>query len=257
MNSCLDLLTGRRCSPCPKYSNECCRVTLESSGGIRYSWTSITALQWTRLGRVDRPTPLHTRSWSNYSTFRSPTVFGCPCAGYRRQKIKRPTLLHDGDLTKSFDSGQRRSKRCRSFSGDLPLRSHGVVRKRSTNIFANDRRDEETAVLFKASIWECSNGVDVFRQDVAVTPDLGTKAFGYCFPPPIMVGHIAQGMAEREAHAVLVMPDVQEHWSPRVEQATTRELALPTVGTLGCPHHQDGVRDNLHTRHTTACALWN
>lgn len=39
---------------------------------------------------------------------------------------------------------------------------------------------------------EGSDRLDFCRQDVLVTPGLGTKAFGYCFKPPIMVGHIVQ-----------------------------------------------------------------
>lgn len=37
---------------------------------------------------------------------------------------------------------------------------------------------------------EGSDGVDVFWQNVALTPGQSTPAFGFCFPPPIMVGHI-------------------------------------------------------------------
>ena len=59
------------------------------------------------------------------------------------------------------------------------------------------------------SRYQGSAGVDVFRQNVAVTPGENTTAFGYCFPPPVMVGHVVQHMAECRAHAVIVLPDVR------------------------------------------------
>lgn len=96
---------------------------------------------------------------------------------------------------------------------------------------------------------EGSVGVDVFRHDVAVTPGLGTSAFGYCFPPPVMIGHVAHHMSECSARAVEVLPDVHEYWAPRVRRATVRELALPSRGTFGFPHHKDGVREFVYARH--------
>ena len=96
---------------------------------------------------------------------------------------------------------------------------------------------------------EGTAGVDVLRQDVAVTPGLGTPAFGYCFPPPVMVGHVIQHLAECRAHAVIVIPDVHDYWLPRVGRATVKSLAVSRRGSLGYPHHQDGVREYVYPRH--------
>ena len=96
---------------------------------------------------------------------------------------------------------------------------------------------------------EGSTGVDVFRHNVAVNPGGQEAAFGYCFPPPVMVGHIVQHMAECRARAVIVIPNVREHWFPRVHRATVRSLAIPKIGSFGFPHHQDGVRDHVFIRY--------
>ena len=96
---------------------------------------------------------------------------------------------------------------------------------------------------------EGSPGVDVFRHIVAVNPGGQEAAFGSCFPPPVTVGHIAQHMAECRASTVIVMPDVREHWFPRVHRATVRSLAIPKTGSFGFPHHQDGVRDHVFMRY--------
>ena len=42
---------------------------------------------------------------------------------------------------------------------------------------------------------EGSAGVDVFCHNVAVDPGGQETAFGYCFPPPVMVRHIVQHLS--------------------------------------------------------------
>ena len=96
---------------------------------------------------------------------------------------------------------------------------------------------------------EGSDGVDVFQQDVALTPGQGTPAFGYCFPPPVMVGHIVHHLADCHARAVVVLPDLNEYWAPRVTHAAVKELKLPQTGTFSFPHHRDGVREFVYARH--------
>lgn len=96
---------------------------------------------------------------------------------------------------------------------------------------------------------EGSAGIDVFRQNTAVTPGLNTEAFGYCFPPPVMVGPIVQHLAECRSHAVVLLPNVHAYWSPRVHHAAVRELPLPRIGSFAYPHHRDGLRDYVYLKH--------
>ena len=58
-----------------------------------------------------------------------------------------------------------------------------------------------------------------------------------------------QHTAECRAHAVRIIPDVRDHWYPRVHHATVRSLAIPKIGSFGFPHHQDGVRDDVFVRY--------
>lgn len=85
------------------------------------------------------------------------------------------------------------------------------------------------------SRYDCdgSNGVDVFAQDVSLQPGSGDRAFGYCFPPPVMAGHIVQHLAECNAHAVIVVPGTKAYWFPRVQQATVRSRVVAPANAWG------------------------
>ena len=65
-----------------------------------------------------------------------------------------------------------------------------------------------------------SGGRDVLAQDVAVMPDTTVPAFGYCFPPPTMAGHVVQHLAECRAHAVLVVPGNKPYWFALLQSAS-------------------------------------
>ena len=56
-----------------------------------------------------------------------------------------------------------------------------------------------------------------------------------------------QHMAECRAHAVMGIPDVRDHWLPRVHQATVRSLAIPKIGSFDFPHHQVKQSTSSHT----------
>lgn len=56
---------------------------------------------------------------------------------------------------------------------------------------------------------EASAGVDMLSQDVSRMPDFSRECFGFCFPPPIMVGVVLQHLEERRAHAVILVPDLK------------------------------------------------
>lgn len=83
---------------------------------------------------------------------------------------------------------------------------------------------------------EGSSGVDVFAQDVSVMPGTGEPALGYCFPPPVMTGHVVQHLAECRAHAVIIVPDTNAYWFPRVQQATVRSFVVAQANENGFFH---------------------
>ena len=96
------------------------------------------------------------------------------------------------------------------------------------------RIPESDVVLPFFSRYDCegSSGVDVFAQDVSLRPGSLDRAFGYCFPPPVMAGHVVQHLAECHAHAVIVVPGSRSYWFPRVQQAAVRSLLIspPNAG---------------------------
>ena len=78
-----------------------------------------------------------------------------------------------------------------------------------------------------------TSGMDMLAQDVAKMPGRGGRAFGFCFPPPLMVGHVVQHLRECRAHAVVVVPDIQAYWFPVLDQATARSLLVAPRGAPG------------------------
>ncbi|CAB1114975.1 unnamed protein product [Ectocarpus sp. CCAP 1310/34] len=88
-------------------------------------------------------------------------------------------------------------------------------------------------------------GVDVLARDVAVAPGTVEEAFGFCFPPLVMVGHVIQHLAECKARAVAVVPDRQEYWFPLVRHAAVhrREVAPAAAsGVFRWPCADDSLR---------------
>eukprot|EP00752_Nemacystus_decipiens_P016750 g14988.t1 len=70
-------------------------------------------------------------------------------------------------------------------------------------------------------------GADVLAQDVSVLPGTQGEAFGFCFPPPVMVGPVLQHLRECQAHAVLLAPDTKAFWFPLLKSAT---MAVHYIG---------------------------
>ena len=97
------------------------------------------------------------------------------------------------------------------------------------------RIPRSTGILPLFSQYDCpgSCGVDALAQDVSKVPVTGEQAFGYCFPPPVMAGHIAQRLTECEAHAVIIVPDTRAYWFPLVQQATIRSFEVVPVAAPG------------------------
>lgn len=111
----------------------------------------------------------------------------------------------------------------------------------------------EGASLPFFSRYQCegSKGVDFLAQDVATMPESGNRAFGYCFPPPVMVGPVLQHLAECRAHAVIIIPDTRDHWYPLLAQGTVRSMQVSYPGQQGIfvwPHHRDGLRPYIYVR---------
>lgn len=96
-----------------------------------------------------------------------------------------------------------------------------------------------------------SAGRDVLAQDVAVMPGTTVPAFGYCFPPPTMAGHVVQHLAECRAHAVLVVPDNKPYWFPLVQSASVRSLPIAPrdgAGVFQWPCSKGGLRSWRYPR---------
>ena len=103
------------------------------------------------------------------------------------------------------------------------------------------------------STYHCqdSAGVDVFAQDVAFVPGSRTRAFGFGFPSPVMVGPVLQHLAECSARKVVVVPDTRPFWYPLLAQAATKYIALSARGQRGAlvwPHHPDGLREYVYDK---------
>ena len=64
---------------------------------------------------------------------------------------------------------------------------------------------------------------------MAVRPGGNTVPLGYCFPPPVTVEHVVQHMTERRAHAVIILPDVHEHWFPQTDEHWFPRASRTTV----------------------------
>jgi len=139
---------------------------------------------------------------------------------------------------------QRLEQEFGEFTVDLMASSENAQHGLSTSTGVRSRLP-----FFSRYHCEGSAGVVVFRQNVAITPGLGIPAFGYCFPPPVMVGHIVHHMAECGARAVVIIPDLNEYWAPRVRYASVKEIVLAPLGTFVFPHHRDGLRAFAYKRH--------
>ena len=138
-------------------------------------------------------------------------------------------------------------KRLRDFSGeflvDLMAPSENAQESPATG--AGERRR-----LPFLSWYHCkgSAGVDFFSQNAVAMPVENTPTFGYCYPPPVMVGHAVQHFADCRAHAMIVVPDVV----PQVSCATVRALALPKAG--GSDYPTIGTACATTCACSTACA---
>ena len=100
---------------------------------------------------------------------------------------------------------------------------------------ASVQRSPDGRPLRFMSHYSCAGtaGVDVLAHDVSVLPGTGDEAFGFCFPPPVMVGPVLQHLRECQAHAVLLVPDTRAFWFPLLQSATVRSVAVAAVGEVG------------------------
>lgn len=88
-----------------------------------------------------------------------------------------------------------------------------------------------------------SAGMDVLSQDVSTMPGSQQACFGFCFPPTSMVGVVLQHLEEREAHAVVLVPDRKDSWYPLLQGATVQAQTVTASGESGQffrYHHKKG-----------------
>ena len=87
------------------------------------------------------------------------------------------------------------------------------------------------------------SGVDVLAQDVSRLPGTGEQAFGYCFPSPVMVGHVVQHLADCHPHAGIVVPDTRAYLYPLLQEAMVRSLEVAPKDMFGYSQwpYQDGT----------------
>lgn len=90
-----------------------------------------------------------------------------------------------------------------------------------------------TLPFFSRYHCEGTSGVDVLAKNLAVLPGTAVPAFGFCFPPPVMVGHVVQRLAECHAHAVILVPSTKAYWFPRVQLAATRSVTVAAINASG------------------------
>lgn len=113
---------------------------------------------------------------------------------------------------------------------------------------ASAQRSPQGPLLPFFSQYSCAGtagGVDVLAQDVSVLPGTRKEAFGFCFPPPVMVGPVLQHFRECQAHAVLLAPDAKAYWFPLLRSATVRSVEVATIGAPGvfqCPSKDGGLK---------------
>ena len=101
---------------------------------------------------------------------------------------------------------------------------------------ASAQRSPNTGVqlpFFSRYHCDGTSGVDVLAQNLAVLPGTDAPAFGFCFPPPVMVAHVVQRLEECRAHAVILVPDVKSYWFPRVQIAASGSVQVSAVNTEG------------------------
>lgn len=80
---------------------------------------------------------------------------------------------------------------------------------------------------------EGSGVVDTFAKNVLLQPGSGGRAFGYCFPPPVVADHVVQHLAECNAHAGIVVQVTTVYWFPRVQQAAVRSRIVAPANAQG------------------------
>ena len=88
-----------------------------------------------------------------------------------------------------------------------------------------------------------SAGVDFFAQDVSRVPGETVRAFGFSFLPTALANLIMQHLAERRAHAVVLLPSVAGLWEARMEIARKRSVIIASPGDKNVffvEHHQRG-----------------
>jgi len=72
-----------------------------------------------------------------------------------------------------------------------------------------------------------THGVNVMVQDIGQQ-----GMFGYCFPPPNMVGAVLEHIVECKAHVVLVAANDGNPWWPKLVSLATRAMIVCATGHI-------------------------
>ena len=94
--------------------------------------------------------------------------------------------------------------------------------------------------------YDCAGsvGADALAQDASIAPGTTTPAFGFCFSPPVMSGHMCN-------NTVVLPPYVKAYWFPLVQVATVKPIEVPPVAAAGCfqlSSPDGGLRNWRHPR---------
>ena len=68
----------------------------------------------------------------------------------------------------------------------------------------------------------------------------------FCFPTPVMAGHIVQHLMECKVHAVDLLPNVKAYWFSLVQLVTVRSIEVAPVAAARCylwPSPDGGLRN--------------
>ena len=91
----------------------------------------------------------------------------------------------------------------------------------------------------------------MFAHNVSLVSDTSVHAVGFCFPPPILAGHLVQHLEECKARAVVLLSDVKAYWFPLVQLAAVWSIEVTAVAEEGCfqwPSPNGGLKNWRYPR---------
>lgn len=89
-----------------------------------------------------------------------------------------------------------------------------------------------------------SAGVDVLAQNLALVRSSQDEGFGFCFPPPSMVGMMLQQLEDCRARAVVIVSAEKGAWYSWLRPGAVPERLVAPAGNSGAfigDHHIRGT----------------